>query len=47
LSGEKIEIYFADATSLKVCRNKRINRRKVFKGFASRGKINDGMIFWF
>lgn len=45
LSGEETGIYFADATSLKVCRNKRISRHKVFDGFAARGKTTMGWFF--
>jgi hypothetical protein len=44
LSGEETGIYFADATSLRVCRNKRIYRHKVFDGLAARGKTTMG---WF
>ena len=44
LSGEETGIYFADATSLKVCRNKRISHHKVFDGLAARGKTTMG---WF
>ncbi len=44
ISGEETGIYFADATSLKVCRNKRIHRHKFFDGFAARGKTTMG---WF
>ena len=35
LSGEKTGVYFADATALKVCRNKRIHRHKTFEGLAT------------
>jgi len=44
LSGEETGIYFVDATPLKVCRNKRINRHKTFEGLAARGKTTMG---WF
>jgi len=42
--GEKTGIYNADATSLPVCHNKRINRHRVFKAMAARGKTTMG---WF
>lgn len=44
LFGEKTGIYIADATSLPVCHNKRINHSRVFKGLAARGKTTMG---WF
>ena len=47
LMGEKTGIYFADATSLKVCRSKRIANHKVFKGLAKRGKSTMGWFFGF
>jgi len=47
ISGEETGIYFADSTSLKVCRNKRINNHKVFKGMAARGKTTMGWFFGF
>lgn len=42
--GEKTGLYFADSTPIKVCRNKRIARNKVFKEYAERGKSSMG---WF
>ena len=42
--GEETGIYVADATSLPMCHNKRINRNRVFKGLAARGKTTMG---WF
>ena len=47
LSGEETGIYFTDSTSLKVCRNKRINNHKVFEGMAERGKTTMGWFFGF
>lgn len=44
LFGEETGIYIADPTSLPVCHNKRINRNRVFKGIATRGKTTMG---WF
>lgn len=44
LFGEETGIYIADATSLPMCHNKRINRNRVFKGLAARGKTTMG---WF
>jgi hypothetical protein len=40
-------ISFVDATSIKVCHNKRIKRNKVFKGFAKRGKTTSGWFYGF
>ena len=47
LSGKKTGLYFADATSLKVCRNKRIYNHKVFKDMAKRGMTTMGWFFGF
>lgn len=44
LFGEETGIYIADPTALPVCHNKRINRHRVFKGIATRGKTTMG---WF
>lgn len=45
LFGEQTGTYIADATSLPVCHNKRINRNRVFKGLAARGKTTMGWFF--
>lgn len=42
LSGNETGLYFADSTTLKVFRNKRINQHKTFKGLAARGKSTMG-----
>jgi hypothetical protein len=44
LDGKETGLYFADSTSLKVCRNKRIYQHKIVKGLAKRGKSSMG---WF
>lgn len=45
--GEVTGISFIDSTSLKVCRNKRIPRNRVFKDIATRGKTTMGWFFGF
>lgn len=47
MPGKKTGKYFVDATKLFVCDNLRINRHKVFQGFASRGKTSTGWFFGF
>ena len=47
LTGEEPGLYFADSTSLKVCRNKRITSHRVFEGLAKRGKSTMGWFFGF
>jgi hypothetical protein len=45
--GKCTGISFIDSTTLKVCRNQRINSHKVFKGIAARGKSSMGWFFGF
>ena len=45
LRGKETGIYFADATSIKVCNCKRARRHKVFQGLASKGKNSMGWFF--
>jgi hypothetical protein len=45
--GKNTGISFIDSTSLRVCKNIRIPRNKVFKGIASRGKSSMGWFFGF
>ncbi len=40
-------IAFIDSTSIKVCHNKRIQRNRVFKGLAKRGKTTAGWFYGF
>ena len=40
-------ISFVDSTSIAVCHNRRINRNKVFDGFAQRGKSTMGWFYGF
>ena len=42
--SNKTGIYFIDSTSIPVCRNQRINKHKLFKNMAERGKTSMG---WF
>lgn len=41
------EIYYADSTTLTVCRSQRINSHRVFKGTAERGKSTMGWFYGF
>ena len=47
LTGEETGLYFADSTTLKVCRKKRIKNHKTFAGIAERGKSTMGWFFGF
>lgn len=46
-SGKSTGISYVDSTSIAVCKNLRINRNKVFKGIAARGKTSTGWFFGF
>ncbi len=45
--GECTGISFVDSTPIRVCKNKRIKRNKVFKGIAQLGKSTMGFFFGF
>lgn len=45
--GENTGISFMDLTPIRVCKNKRIKRNKVFKGIAQLGKSTMGYFFGF
>lgn len=45
--GENTGISFMDSTPIRVCKNKRIKRNKVFKGIAQLGKSTMGYFFGF
>lgn len=45
--GENTGISFMDSTSIRVCKNKRIKRNKVFKDIAQLGKSTMGYFFGF
>jgi hypothetical protein len=45
--GSCTGLSFADSTSIKVCKNKRIFNHKVFAGIAQRGKTTMGYFFGF
>lgn len=46
-SGDETSMYYIDSTTLKVCRNQRIHRHKVFDKIAKRGKSSMGWFFGF
>lgn len=45
--GESTGISFIDSTPIRVCKNKRIPRHKVFEGIAQRGRSTMGYFFGF
>jgi hypothetical protein len=45
--GRCTGITFIDSTPLTVCHNRRINRHRVFAGYATRGKSSMGWFFGF
>ena len=47
LKGRQTGKYYIDSTKLPVCHNLRINRNKVFKNCAQRGKTSTGWFFGF
>jgi hypothetical protein len=47
LRGEETGLYIVDSTKLGVCHNARINRNRVFKGLAARGRTSMGWFFGF
>lgn len=46
-AGSKTGHYYVDSTTIKVCRNQRINQHRTFKGLAKRGKSSMGWFFGF
>lgn len=47
VGGQCTGISFIDSTSIRVCKNKRIKRNKVFKDTATAGKSTLGYFFGF
>lgn len=47
LKGDETGIYFMDSTHIPVCHAKRINRNRVFKGMAERGRTTMGWFYGF
>ena len=45
--GKSTGISFIDSTLVRVCKNKRISRNKIFAGLAARGKSTMGYFFGF
>ena len=45
--GDSTGISFVDSTPIRACKNKRINRNKVFKGIATTGKSTMGWFYGF
>ena len=45
--GQCTGISFIDSTPIQVCKSKRMNRNKVFQGFAKKGKSTIGWFFGF
>jgi hypothetical protein len=45
--GRCTDISFLDATSIKVCHNRRISQHRVFKNLAARGKTSVDWFFGF